>query len=345
MKHILSTDARELTRDITDNIITGKWSSGTRLPSLRHLAAEYGQSLSMVQRGIHDLVQRGLLAAHPGKGVFVAGGDLSSCSTSGKFHVGVLADSNRFSNSYTAKVLSGIQEATSRADVTLHCSLNLAYGYPEFSLPVLIRQIREISSYCQAMIFIGCYDTILNKLPFQLPAVGVEMNCRYHGQLSPISLDTLDAADQAAGFFRERAPLGVTAYGADTPLHRARLRAFQAVCPVPFTPAPLVPLGNPLQPQLPPEGHGLFFAGGHLANRVAAHFRKQTGRRLIDAYAVLSLDGKSRQCLGFEPLNTIYPDWREAGRVALGEAIRRIQYPGCSALRIGLGTTLEIIDR
>ena len=79
---------------------------------------------------------------------------------------------------------------------------------------------------------------------------------------------------------------------------------------------------------------GYFFTGGSCANEFAVCYHTRTGRTLIDDYAAVALDGKSFLVPGFEPMNNIYPEWPETGRIALHELLRRIRIPGASSLRL-----------
>ena len=81
---------------------------------------------------------------------------------------------------------------------------------------------------------------------------------------------------------------------------------------------------------------GYFFVSGTVANRCAVRYRERTGGCLAAERHILSLDGKSRLIHFYEPMNTIGPDWYEAGTVALEESLRRVAQPGSAARRIYL---------
>ncbi len=61
----------------------GTLPAGTRLPSGRELAAEYGVALMTVQRAIDVLRSEGLVRSHQGSGVFVRAGADTSEATGG----------------------------------------------------------------------------------------------------------------------------------------------------------------------------------------------------------------------------------------------------------------------
>lgn len=57
--------------DLRTAIREGRLPPGTRLPSGRELATEYGVALMTVQRAMDALKDDGLVRAHRGRGVFV----------------------------------------------------------------------------------------------------------------------------------------------------------------------------------------------------------------------------------------------------------------------------------
>ena len=71
-------------------------------------------------------------------------------------------------------------------------------------------------------------------------------------------------------------------------------------------------------------------------SRIAAPSATGSGPGAAAERHILSLDGKSRLIHFYEPMNTIGPDWYEAGAVALEESLRRVAQPGSAARRIYL---------
>lgn len=64
---------RQLIRIIRDQIATGTWHAGDRLPATRDLADELNISRISVVNAYAELRESGLLSAHTGRGTFVAG--------------------------------------------------------------------------------------------------------------------------------------------------------------------------------------------------------------------------------------------------------------------------------
>lgn len=57
---------------IRDQILTGKYQSGSRLPGVREFSDQWGCTLGTTQRAFEQLVRAGLLESKPGKGTFVS---------------------------------------------------------------------------------------------------------------------------------------------------------------------------------------------------------------------------------------------------------------------------------
>ena len=78
-----------------------------------------------------------------------------------------------------------------------------------------------------------------------------------------------------------------------------------------------------------------------MADFYARHFRQVHGQELAEARAVLAFDGKSLlnpHC--YEPMDCVTPDWKQAGRLAYREAVRRIEEPGGGPARLLLPVRL-----
>ncbi len=56
---------------ITGAIADGVYAPGDRLPSIEHLADQYGTSQTTVKSALAILRDRGTIRTHPGKGTFV----------------------------------------------------------------------------------------------------------------------------------------------------------------------------------------------------------------------------------------------------------------------------------
>jgi len=61
----------ELTRELENDIVSGRQGVGSKLPSERQLADRFGVSRPVVREALRTLVERRLVEIHPGRGAFV----------------------------------------------------------------------------------------------------------------------------------------------------------------------------------------------------------------------------------------------------------------------------------
>lgn len=62
---------QRIVQDVRDKIRSGRWTAGTKLPSTRELAEEYGVAAGTVQRALTELRTAGLIYSHQGRGSFI----------------------------------------------------------------------------------------------------------------------------------------------------------------------------------------------------------------------------------------------------------------------------------
>ncbi len=66
----------QITQQIKDEILSGKLTEGTLLPSIRSLANDLHVSVITTKRAYTDLENAGFITSVQGKGTFVSGGNL-----------------------------------------------------------------------------------------------------------------------------------------------------------------------------------------------------------------------------------------------------------------------------
>ncbi|MFF2927179.1 GntR family transcriptional regulator [Streptomyces celluloflavus] len=62
---------QRIVQDVRDNVRSGRLTAGTKLPSTRELAEEYGVAAGTVQRALTELRTAGLIYSHQGRGSFI----------------------------------------------------------------------------------------------------------------------------------------------------------------------------------------------------------------------------------------------------------------------------------
>ncbi len=315
---------------IESMIAAGTYRTGDRLPTLRVLSEQFEINLDTARRGIWYLRDKGLLECRRGAGVYVNGVRKGEHSPR---RIGLLVQLGSPKSTYVGHALRGMQDAALDKKVTLEMRQSdyLLSGKECFE------RIREFSRTCDAVILAGNYDREITSMPSQSPVVGIEMHRNYGGTLSTISMDPVRSAELAVEFFLERGVKEVRIVDSSTPLHGFRAELFAArwarhgkfrLCEVGY--------GQP--PSFLPEDPslGYFFTGGSIADESAKALKARSGLMLCRDFHAIALDGKSRLVPGYEPMNVIMPDWYYAGRLAFGEALRRIQTPGACSLRLYL---------
>ncbi|MFF4227446.1 GntR family transcriptional regulator [Streptomyces abikoensis] len=63
---------QRIVQDYSAKIRLGRLTAGTKLPSTRELAQEYGVAAGTVQRALAELRNAGLIYSHQGRGVYVS---------------------------------------------------------------------------------------------------------------------------------------------------------------------------------------------------------------------------------------------------------------------------------
>ncbi|MFE9637026.1 GntR family transcriptional regulator [Streptomyces sp. NPDC006463] len=62
---------QRIVQDVRDKIRSGRLTAGTKLPSTRELAEEYGVAAGTVQRALTELRTAGLIYSHQGRGSYI----------------------------------------------------------------------------------------------------------------------------------------------------------------------------------------------------------------------------------------------------------------------------------
>ncbi len=337
MARISQYSHAQLTEYLEAMIASGKFQSGSKLPSLRELSTQFNLNLDTVRRGIWALRDKGLVECRRNTGVFVAA---RRQKNDGEYRVAVYLENANMKESFTAHVFWGIQEEAARKNVTLELHTRYHVSRPEQLADDMAQQLQK----CDAAILLGSYDRSLAELPRSCPVVGVEMHRTYRDLASVLSLDPVRAAELAADYFRERGHDKVIVLSESFPLHQFRAELFVSQWCAGGGMAERRELL--LLPENEPdfeEDCGYLFTGGQICNWACARYAEKSGTALAATRTLLSIDGKSRLIPGFVPVSTIDIDWMLAGKLALHEALRRILEPGVPAQRIYIAPDLHVI--
>ncbi|WP_302453537.1 winged helix-turn-helix domain-containing protein, partial [Victivallis vadensis] len=308
-------------------IVSGKYPPGSPIPTLRELCRMFRLSTGTAARGIRLMVDNNLLEVRHGSGTFVrrpenvSGPEQDAAET----RIAVFMINSDPSEHYCAHALRGVQEASRHHNCRLYIRFR---NHHELGRAFL----DEVAAENDVLLFLGDYDTRLKYLPKTRPSVGLEMHASYDGRNSTVTLDPFSAAETAAAFFRRRKVETVRIFSHPGSIHHTRGTVFRELWNryggsefIEFDPYAAPP---PEACDVEDSALGYFFVSGTVANHCAVRYRERTGGCLAAERHILSLDGKSRLIHFYEPMNTIGPDWYEAGAVALEESLRRGAQPG-----------------
>ena len=333
---------REIAARIEARIAAGNWRTGEQMPTLREFCAEFDAKQNTVQRALAHLAETGRVEARRGAGYFVAAPERPKVT--GKriavYHH-TIHPSRMPLVPYSSVALTGIQEMAERDGAVLE----IRYGIAKERAA---KDIAQLDPRVRAIILLGSSD-MWRGIPadLSLPAVGVAVEDAPDGW-STVQLDPLQCARLAAAHFSARKVRRVRLYGAWALRGRnERARLFASLWPGEVEwrdHSDYYTEGKPIISRFPddyPEDIGYWFNHGTMADFYARHFRQVHGQELAEARAVLAFDGKSLlnpHC--YEPMDCVTPDWKQAGRLAYREAVRRIEEPGGGPARLLLPVRL-----
>jgi DNA-binding LacI/PurR family transcriptional regulator len=321
-------------------VAAGELKTGERLPSLRDLCSQFDVKLNTARRGIWHLRDKGILECRHGDGVYVAE---KRTAVNPRYRVAVFADVN--SGSYSIHILRGVQDAALSSGVILEIHPESYYQHSEEELLSLIAEAAKTSD---ALLLIGTYDCTLRRMSTSRPVVGVEMQENYGGLVSTFTLDPFAAATTAIDYFNRRNVKKIKIFRQNTPIGNIRAAVFRSLwtgeSAAEFIAEPNAYVGIEQELMADPEC-GYLFTDGSLCNVVVRNFKNMFGENPNDVRHMLSFDGKSLLSQVVPPVNSVLPNWQEAGALALAEALRRINTPGSSALRGYLNVKLETVEK
>ncbi len=318
-------------------VVSGQLSPGDRLPTLRQLAAQFGLTVSTARRVLLGLCAEGMFSMRHGAGIFV-NERANETAANGEQFLTVVNWYTETQLNYCGCATAGLIAEAEQAgwQVRLH---SVSYAF-KVSDPVFFPSSIWDG---RAVILIGTYDRcrMKNFIP-RKPCVAIEMHDSWNGALSTVTVDPFVSANLAVEFFRERGVRRVTVVETDTPAMQCRAELFRLAWSRHGGDCRTVLEYGDLPLALPEADEGIFFAGGTSHEYHVLALRKQFGSRADFLPNLLSVDGKSLLNPYYQPVNTIYIDWRQAAEAAFTEAVRRVSFPGTAARRIYLEPKLHL---
>jgi len=307
--------AAEMIDYVAANIATKAYLPGSRIPSIRRLAAKFDISYGTASRGIDYLVNTGLLAKAGARGFSVVG----SRPAAPEF-----------------KRITVFMEpfVTERGIGMCHTAFmqmqELAYRnnchfivVPIRGPEITVELIRSASVGSHGIVMLNEYDTYFSELKTNLPVVGTLMNSSLGGKISTVNIDPFDAAAKAVEFFKARKIKKVTIASANRPVYVRRGEFFQLYwerqggqCEWDF---------DWFAPSDVSPDHGIFFTSDQIAE-IHIQTMEKAGVDLT-RYPIFSVDGKRTLVPNFHCFPTVAGDWKQIGQAIFWEIFNRIRYP------------------
>ena len=321
--------AKKLIDYLEECLLSGKYPTGSKIPSVRRFADKFEISFGTALGGIDYLCKQGKLKKVPHRGIFVCerpdGQEYDQVKRIAVFMEPYVTEVH-CGPCYTAFL--GMQEAALKA------------GYTFMVNPILINDItpdiiKQMSKGAKGVIFLNEYDLHLKKLDLNIPVVGVLMDNSFEGTISTVNLDPWSAASYAADYFEAHKIKKVTIASSYKPIFITRDRAFATTwrergyeC-------------NWLSRQGYPEidfdkKQGYLFTSDHRLQKYSEKFQHKTGYTLAEKHIVIGMDGKQLIDPDFHRFPTIAVDWKTIGEVAFNECLSRINNPNTSPKNITL---------
>ena len=318
---------------IESRILAGEYSPGEVLPSVRRFAAKFKLSYGTTYRAFERLCENGVLEQKPNHGFFVRRSPLRRNDGGRQIFVFMETSANPAGGGMMYHALLGARDVGEPAGFELsvvdrHCGF------------VSTDFFREASRQCDGMLLLSAYDWYLADFESACPAVGMLMLNSYGGRLSTVNADLYDTAKKAVDYFLNCGVNRVVLFSSPKPIYRQRGRLFFQAWNDLGGRAEFVDVISPANYDFQP-GCGYFFTSDDWFNYASCAYCERTGRRLEQDFPVLSADGKHQISPDYPAFPTITFDWRELGRLAMEELLRRIHSPESRARNLSLCGTLS----
>lgn len=333
-------------------IISGNYSPGTRLSSIRTLMRKFGISYCSALRGVNYLCDKGLLVKSPHRGVYVASGTSRNLNIYEKRIGVIIASDNARSDATPGLFMTALNQ--------MH-KLSVEYGYSLLIIPLGWQEmagasIERLCEGCSGLVLLLEIDGIFKDFHYSNPTVGVLMHNNYKGTISIIDIDPFNIAEQAVEYFAAAGCRKVNVLTSHLPTDVNRASMFL----MKWSESGGIP-GDSIYMQMGDEkveyktadgrqtsvrfskDDGYFFTSDSLLQYCFEEYLSTASEGLWPACKVLGVDGKRKLMPWFHKFPTIAADWKLIGKYALDECIYRITTPGSSPRRIYVPGTMAML--
>ncbi len=309
---------------LEERLVSGYYSSGDRLPSVRSLMRRFDLSYGTVRRGIDYLNRRSnIVEKIPSRGIYFKA--LPETTLPQK-HVklAVFVRTNKSDNGMYYTAFKAVSELAATAEYSVK-SVPLDIGS---ATPLAIN--RE-SEGCDGIIFLQEYDAAIQSLRVTIPAVGIMIENCYNGGISTVNLDFWSAAEIAVEYFMSHGIRRVVISGSREPVFAKRGQMFAMMWKEYGFKCSFVDTGAPIKFR---KGTGYLFTSDNMAHFRSMDYQKLTGRQLAMDHVIMGMDGKQLMIPEFHHFPTVAVNWQNIGAVAFEECAARIRNPALPPKRI-----------
>ncbi len=309
--------ARQLADYIELKLLSGEYQPGTALPSIRRMAAKFQTNYSNVYRTLQQLTDNGILLRDE-SGAFLAG-RLPRTGQSASCRIALLLEGTPQGYGLIDHALLGIRDV-------LNCDAYEVVEHKIHPLNLSSVQLLELSRQYNGLLLLNSYDWYLSRFECACPAVGILMQNSYEGKLSTLNIDPVDAVRQAVSYFMEHAAHTVAIATVQQPVYRLRGQLFRLFWEEIGGESRFFDTLDMEQCRYEADT-GYFFVSDTLLQSASEYYLKQHGVPLAAAHTVLGIDGKGVDHPDYHAFPSVGIDWRELGRLAATELLRKIADP------------------
>lgn len=317
-----SPSAENLADYIQIKIMSGEYPVGSRLPSVRRLAAKFNLSFGSAYRMIQLLLDKGLLEQRESKGFFIRAHAVAGGGDRGG--IAVIAAPTRAPHAGLIHAAGlGIERAAAAA------GYRIEFHYIPLD-QLTVQKLGEIAPGVDGILLLGEYDAYLRTFPvLPCPTVAMLSATSWGGAVSTVNIDAEEAACAAETYFGHAGETGighVNVYTSPKPVYLARAHAFESrwlrrgnSC--------RIYVGYPDRKIIHDSDCGHFFTSDHWLQLAAKDFLREYGTPVDARKVLLGVDGKQFIMPCSPAFPTVSVNWPVMGEMMVEELMRRRARP------------------
>ncbi len=327
--------AAALIDHLESRVLSGSLPAGSLIEPIRSYQQQFNISFSAAQRGIAELVERGILSKQGRR--IVAGSTGREVKTGSPFRINAYLSpacvpDGAHSPGMSFTALIRIQQLALERNLALQ-------SIPRRFDATNAAELDRAASECSGIIMIQEFDQEIRRFTPAVPMVGILMTDDFGGRISLVDLDPDNAVACAVRYFRKLGKREVEVATDSRPTYLKRADLFAA--------AWKRLTGNEVKIHIydekndPPAidfdpAKGYLFTTDTMLQHYSEDNLARHGAELAAQYDVLGIDGKRKLDPFFHRFPTVAADWAAIGQAAFEECLALMENPGRLRRRIGL---------